>query len=546
MLQHHNYRGLRKHAMPVSCMLRRPALRTGSVHPKGLRHPRGPSTCFMQRLQKLQASGFSTVDAAAAAAISRSESIKRVLEADFDLPLAIALAAAAFEAYFEPIGVDPALRETLLNKTYVTYTDRPFLLKHFEGLLRLKVHRAKDLKSVNITGGSDPYVIATLGDSAATTSVLWGDVNPTWNETHTLYVTDKSRDILRLRALDKNQLLHDVDLGVVMVSVAELLENEGREMKFELKGTNAQGVLTVSAEFLPFSEELLDAATAEGTQIPTAGGPEGLAAFEDQLQTALEVQETVVTEVTKAAAVAAAKGKDIKQAVEETAGQLQEKLAPVHEKVAPAAEQAVAAIRTIAANLPVKGSSSSGKKGKLQQQQGGVEGQQEHQDQAPPPALGVVVKGAKQHAIEELSGALEHLENQLKSTGLHDTAAAVAQSKAEVLGKVQRAADNVSNLVESEGLDELPATDLTRLILRLTARKSNDTSAATAAAAAATAVAAAALPAFAPEAMPGAWKALASVAGKKIEDVFVPVAYIENLTTDTQVRVLADHSVRPA
>lgn len=40
--------------------------------------------------------------------------------------------------------------------------------------------------------------------------------------------------------------------------------------------------------------------------------------LEGQLQTALEVQETVVTEVTKAAAKAAVKGKDIKQAVEET------------------------------------------------------------------------------------------------------------------------------------------------------------------------------------------------------------------------------------
>lgn len=55
-------------------------------------------------------------------------------------------------------------------------------------------------------------------------------------------------------------------------------------------------------------------------QIPCADGPDSLAAFGDQLQTALEVQETVVTEVTKAAAVAAAAGGDIMQAVEETVG----------------------------------------------------------------------------------------------------------------------------------------------------------------------------------------------------------------------------------
>ena len=62
--------------------------------------------------------------------------------------------------------------------------------------------------------------------------------------------------------------------------------------------------------------------------------------------------------------------------------------------------------------------------------------------------------------IQELSGALDHLEHKLKSTGLHDTAAAVAQSKAEVLGKVTRAADNVSNLVEVRRFFEQSSIDL--------------------------------------------------------------------------------------
>jgi hypothetical protein len=49
---------------------------------------------------------------------------QQVFEQGFDLPLAIALAAAAFEAYLEPSGVDPQLIQTLRNETYVTYTDR--------------------------------------------------------------------------------------------------------------------------------------------------------------------------------------------------------------------------------------------------------------------------------------------------------------------------------------------------------------------------------------------------------------------------------------
>lgn len=43
---------------------------------------------------------------------------------DFDLPVAIALAAAAFEAYLEPVGANEEFKEVTVNNTHTTYTDR--------------------------------------------------------------------------------------------------------------------------------------------------------------------------------------------------------------------------------------------------------------------------------------------------------------------------------------------------------------------------------------------------------------------------------------
>ena len=40
---------------------------------------------------------------------------------------------------------------------------------------------------------------------------------------------------------------------------------------------------------------------------------------------------------------------------------------------------------------------------------------------------------------------------------------------------------------------------------------------------------------LAPEQLPAAWKVLARVAGKQVEDHYTPVAYIEHADTDTQV-----------
>jgi hypothetical protein len=100
--------------------------------------------------------------------------------------------------------------------------------------------------------------------------------------------------------------------------------------------------------------------------------------------------------------------------------------------------------------------------------------------------------------------------------------------------------------MQSEGLSAVPVTDLQAIVSRITASRAaaaaaagNTGSTSDASAAAADAAAAeSSLPALAPEQMPGAWKALASVAGKMVEDVFRPVAFIDNITTDTQVNKL--------
>eukprot|EP00877_Chromochloris_zofingiensis_P011591 jgi/Chrzof1/6686/Cz19g05210.t1 len=161
----------------------------------------------------------------------------------FDLSLAVALAAAAFEAYLEPSGAE-GFEEVSTNGTKVTYTDRQFLLATFDGVLHLTIKSATDLKSVNLTGGSDPYVIASINDSAATTAVAWNNTTPIWNQSFYLYVRSADEDALRLRVLDKNRLLSDVDLGTVNIPVKQFETDDGqqKDMTLTLKGRNQVGI----------------------------------------------------------------------------------------------------------------------------------------------------------------------------------------------------------------------------------------------------------------------------------------------------------------
>lgn len=66
--------------------------------------------------------------------------------------------------------------------------------------------------------------------------VIWGNVNPQWGETHNLYVQERSKALLKLRVVDKNKLMSDVDLGVVMTGLDALLAKPGRRVELPLKG----------------------------------------------------------------------------------------------------------------------------------------------------------------------------------------------------------------------------------------------------------------------------------------------------------------------
>jgi hypothetical protein len=178
---------------------------------------------------------------------------------------------------------------------------------------------------------------------------VWGDVNPVWKkETHNLYVPQRSKAVLKLRVIDKNKLRSDIDLGVVMTGLDVLLDKPGRKVELPLKGgavhrqggavesnafcpwvagaaaclvvavvlsmrmldvsvcpypavsccagTNAQGHLVVSALFLPFAEEIIDAAIADETmQAPEA--PEEVSQLATQFELASQLQDELTAKV---------------------------------------------------------------------------------------------------------------------------------------------------------------------------------------------------------------------------------------------------------
>jgi len=117
----------------------------------------------------------------------------------FDLPTAIALAAASFEAYLEPRGAAWRLRKeqrwapagapaqdngSMSNQGgKLTFTDADFLRAAWAGVLELRILGARGLRAVNRLGGkSDPFCSAELPDGGGrvATHVVCDCLEPVW------------------------------------------------------------------------------------------------------------------------------------------------------------------------------------------------------------------------------------------------------------------------------------------------------------------------------------------------------------------------------
>ncbi|KAF5834575.1 hypothetical protein DUNSADRAFT_8700 [Dunaliella salina] len=212
---------------------------------------------------------------------ARQEEGKKGAPPSFSLPLAIALAGSAFEAYLEPTGAEGFRLHTWPIKSDVTFADSDFLSEFCQGILRVELQSAKGVRSADITGASDPYAVVTCGPSGVRSKVVNNTLNPEWNEVFLLYVRDASKDLLKVRLYDEDLLKSDDDLGLAMVSMAALEPGKPQDLNLELKGPGGgQGTVQLRCTLVRFSDHLLDKAVSNGTAIPT--GEEAFASAASQ------------------------------------------------------------------------------------------------------------------------------------------------------------------------------------------------------------------------------------------------------------------------
>lgn len=155
----------------------------------------------------------------------------------------------------------------------ITYPHPTHTLPAPAGIVELKIIEAKGLASADFTGKSDPYVIASIGDSSARTGTKFFTLDPKWNETVRLYVRSVEEGAVRLRVMDADLIGSDDDIGIAALPLSALAGGQRQALQLPVQdagGGKGGGTLFVEAQFLPFSP--LKAYAERAATAATQGG----------------------------------------------------------------------------------------------------------------------------------------------------------------------------------------------------------------------------------------------------------------------------------
>lgn len=119
------------------------------------------------------------------------------------------------------------------------------------GILMITIHHAENLSAQDSNGFSDPYVVlayAKFGKPLFSTRIIKKDLNPVWEQTAFLLVSDdevRSNEKLSIQLWDSDQVSADDLVGRVNVPLTDLMlsPNEVHERTDTLMGFEGEFVV---------------------------------------------------------------------------------------------------------------------------------------------------------------------------------------------------------------------------------------------------------------------------------------------------------------
>jgi hypothetical protein len=188
----------------------------------------------------------------------------------FDLQLAVVLAGFAFEAYNVPVG---GVRGSDAKGTSTAYMSK-FVTESYAGVLEVMLKSASGLRKADLFGKSDPYVVATVGDNGFSSKTKLVTLDPVWNETFRVYVSDPNEQILKLNVMDFDLVGSHDTLGTAITSLRDICKSDKKtELELPVQDMGGAegggGTIKLDVRYFPFAKDSAVKSTSEAEKGPS-------------------------------------------------------------------------------------------------------------------------------------------------------------------------------------------------------------------------------------------------------------------------------------
>ena len=186
----------------------------------------------------------------------------------FSTALAIGLASAAFDSYYQALGADETAAWTEASGTRVQYINAGALAAAARGVLTVTLASADGLTAADAWGTSDPYAVVSVGACGHKSATVARSLTPEWAETFDLYVAPEGvpgADKLRVELWDSDLLSKDDALGTGELALTDIIAHcaQGESVTLPLTGEKGDaGTVSLTLSYKPLADADLTARSA--------------------------------------------------------------------------------------------------------------------------------------------------------------------------------------------------------------------------------------------------------------------------------------------
>merc|ERR1712130_6257 len=123
------------------------------------------------------------------------------------------------------------------------------MMATFVGVMKIKIHQAKDLEKKDLVQKADPYVVIRFGSKESKSDKVKNSLTPVWNYETTIDLQRASPRMIETQLMDWERIGKDEPMGKLLLPVGEAVKKSGKGSFWMDLQACKSGKILISTEF---------------------------------------------------------------------------------------------------------------------------------------------------------------------------------------------------------------------------------------------------------------------------------------------------------